>query len=332
MKLLIIGGTRFVGRAIAEYALERGHEVTLFYRGKSNPDIFPNAEHIHGDRDKELDKLDGRKWDACIDTCGYIPRHVRQAAGRLADSVEQFTFISTISVYADPVPAGSDENAPLKTLEDEETEEVTGETYGGLKVLCERAAEDTMPGRVLHIRPGMVVGPHDPTDRFTYWLERIPEGGEVLVPGSPDRPVQFIDTRDMGAWIVRMVEANNTGIYNAVGPAAPLTWGEWMDAIIRVTGSNAKLTWVDDAFMEANGKPTDNLPFYVDAPNSGILAVSQARAVADGLTHRPVETIIRDTIAWNNSRPADAPRRPTISRERERELLDLWQQQTSTSP
>jgi len=323
VKLLIIGGTRFVGRALVEDALAHGHEVTLFYRGKSNPDIFPDAEHLHGDRDSEMHKLDGRKWDACIDTCGYIPRHVRQAVGRLADAVEQYTFISTISVYADPVPAGSDEDAPLKTLEDEESEEVTGDTYGGLKVLCERAAEDAMPGRVLHVRPGMIVGAHDPTDRFSYWLDRFPAGGDILVPGDPNRPVQFIDTRDLGAWIVRMVEANNTGAYNAVGPAAPLTWGAWMDAIVRITGSDARLTWVDDAFMVQH--ESDNLPFYIPETHNGIFALSQARAAADGLTHRPVDTVIADAAAWSHARPADAPRRAGIARERERELLTAWQ-------
>jgi len=284
VKLLIIGGTRFVGRALVEDALAHGHEVTLFYRGKSNPDIFPDAEHLHGDRDSEMHKLDGRKWDACIDTCGYIPRHVRQAVGRLADAVEQYTFISTISVYADPVPAGSDEDAPLKTLEDEESEEVTGDTYGGLKVLCDR---------------------------------------DILVPGDPNRPVQFIDTRDLGAWIVRMVEANNTGAYNAVGPAAPLTWGAWMDAIVRITGSDARLTWVDDAFMVQH--ESDNLPFYIPETHNGIFALSQARAAADGLTHRPVDTVIADAAAWSHARPADAPRRAGIARERERELLTAWQ-------
>jgi 2'-hydroxyisoflavone reductase len=322
MKLLIIGGTRFVGRAIVTDALARGHSVTLFYRGKSNPDVFPDAEHLHGDRDSEMHKLDGRTWDACIDTCAYIPRHVRQAVGRLADAVEQYTLISTISVYTDSVSAGADEDAPLRSLDDEETEEITNETYGGLKVLCERAAEDAMPGRVLHIRPGMIVGAHDPTDRFSYWLDRLPAGGDVIVPGDPARPVQFIDARDLGEWIVRMVEANNTGAYNAVGPAAPLTWGAWMEAMRRALGSDARLTWVDDAFMEQHAG--DNLPFFVPAPYSGIFALSQARAAADGLTHRPVETVIADAAAWSHARPSDAPRRAGITREREAALLAAW--------
>jgi 2'-hydroxyisoflavone reductase len=327
MKLLILGGTRFVGRHLVEAALANGHEVTLFYRGKTNPDLFPEAEHIHGDRDSQMHLLDGRTWDACIDTCGYVPRHVRQSAGRLADAVEQYTFISTISVYDEPVAPDADETAALKTLEDEDTEEVTGETYGGLKVLCERAAEDAMPGRVLHVRPGLIVGPFDPTDRFTYWLERVAHGGEVLVPAAPDRRIQFIDGRDLAAWTLQMVEANNTGIYNAVGPGEPLTWSAWLDAIQRVTGSDAQFTYVSDAFMEASGAA---LPMFVPEPYSHMLALSNAKAAAEGLTHRPLETIIRDTLAWNATRPADEPRRVGMSAEQEKDLLQKWSQQPTT--
>lgn len=327
MKLLILGGTRFVGRHLVEAALANGHEVTLFYRGKTNPDLFPEAEHIHGDRDSQMHLLDGRKWDACIDTCGYIPRHVRQSVGRLSDAVEQYTFISTISVYDEPVEPDADETSALKTLDDEDTEEVSGETYGGLKVLCERAAEDAMPGRVLHVRPGLIVGPFDPTDRFNYWLERVERGGEVLVPATADRRVQVIDGRDLAAWTLRMVEANNTGVYNAVGPAEALTWSAWLGMVRDVTGSDAQFTWVSDAFMAASGAA---LPFFVPEPSSSMLALSSAKATAEGLTHRPLETIIRDTLAWNAARSADEPRRVGMSAQQEKDLLQKWSQQTTT--
>jgi 2'-hydroxyisoflavone reductase len=333
MKLLIIGGTRFVGRHLVEYALARGHEVTLFYRGKSNPDIFPQAEHLHGDRDSDLALLDGRTWDACIDTCGYIPRHVRQSAGHLVDSVELYAFISTISVYANdpPPPPNGDESLPLQTLEDEETEEITGETYGGLKVLCERAAEAIMGERLLVIRPGFIVGPYDPTDRFEYWLDRLTRGGEVFVAGAPDRSIQFIDGRDLGIWTIHMVEANQTGIYNAVGPNEPLTWGAWLEAVRAVTsaatGVDATFTWGDDAFMESVSDLQPNLPLYVPHPYANLLAINAAKAKAEGLTTRPTDVIIRDTLAWRAAHPLTEPRRAGITSELEQELLKRWHQQ-----
>ena len=185
MDLLILGGTRFLGRHLVEAALGDGHRVTLFNRGLSNPDLFPEVETINGDRDGDISVLQGRCWDAAIDTCGYVPRVVRASAGLLADAVDHYTFVSSISVYSDAIGPGADEDAPVEELEDPGVEEVTGETYGGLKALCERAAEEEMPGRVLNVRPGLISGPHDPTDRITYWPRRVAAGGEVL---APDRP------------------------------------------------------------------------------------------------------------------------------------------------
>src|SRR5579872_4273010 len=218
MKLLILGGTVFLGRHIVEAALARGHEVTLFNRGQHNPDLFPEVEKLRGDRNGDLAALQGRQWDAAIDTSGFVPRVVRASAEALANAVKHYTFISSISVYADFTKLGIDESSPVAKLVDESVEEVTGETYGGLKALCEQAAEEALPGKVLIVRPGLIVGPDDQTDRFTYWPYRVAQGGEMLAPGRPAHQEQFIDVRDLAQWIVRMVEAGKTGVYNATGP------------------------------------------------------------------------------------------------------------------
>lgn len=211
MKILLIGGTVFLGRAIVDAALARGHEVTLFNRGKSNPGLYDDLEQIHGDRDGGLGVLGERQWDAVIDTCGYVPRHVRDAAAFLADRSRSIrTFISTISVYSDNNIVNMDETGPLATLADETTEQVTGESYGPLKVLCEKAATEGMNGRALHVRAGLIVGPYDRSDRFTYWPVRVARGGDILAPGDPDDPTQFIDVRDLGDWTVRATESRLT--------------------------------------------------------------------------------------------------------------------------
>lgn len=215
MKILVLGGTRFLGRHIVEAALAGGHDITLFNRGQNNPDLFPEVEKLRGNRDGDLSALQGRQWDAVIDTCGFVPRIVQASAALLADSVRHYTFISSISVYADFSKPAMNENAPVGTMQDESIEEITAETYGPLKALCERTAEKAMPGRVLHIRPGYIVGPFDPTDRFTYWPRRVATGGEMLAPGRPDSQIQFVDVRDLANWIIRMVETNRTGVFNA---------------------------------------------------------------------------------------------------------------------
>ena len=218
VKLLVLGGTRFVGRHLVEAALARGHEVTLFNRG-NHPEVFPEVEGLIGDRDGDLGALENRTWDAALDTSGYVPRLVRDSAERLRDAVGHYTFISTVSVYPDTLPPHADEDARVRGLEDPLTEEVTNGTYGGLKVLCEEAVREIYGARSLVIRPGLVVGPYDPTDRFTYWPVRVAEGGEVLAPGVPEAPVQFIDARDLAAWTLGMIEGRETGTYNAVSPA-----------------------------------------------------------------------------------------------------------------
>ncbi|MBN1935886.1 MAG: NAD-dependent epimerase/dehydratase family protein [Anaerolineae bacterium] len=326
MKLLFIGGTVFLGRATVEAALARGHEITLFNRGKSMPDLFPGVEKLFGDRDGGLDALRGRQFDAAIDTCGYVPRVVRQSARLLADQVDRYVFVSSLSAYAEPSEPGADESAPLATMRDETIEEITGETYGPLKTLCEAEVEKALPGRALLIRPGLIVGPHDRTDRFSYWPYRVAQGGEVLAPGRPARLVQFIDVRDLAEWIVRLLEGGQTGVYNAVG--APLPMSAVLDVCRTVSGSDAAFTWVDDAFLvERKVGMWIELPLWIpesDPTAPGFFAYSNTRAIANGLTFRPLEETVRATLDWLATRPADHAWRAGMSRERERELLQAW--------
>ena len=325
MQLLIIGGTRFLGRALVDEARVAGHSVTLFNRGRSNPDLYPDVAQVHGDRDGGLDVLAGRRWDAVIDTCGYVPRVVRAAADFLAGAVEHYTFISSLSVYADPLPVGADEGAPLATIADETVEEITGETYGALKALCERAATEAMGGRALLVRSGLIVGPHDGSDRFNYWPARVSRGGEVVAPDSPDYGTQFIDVRDLARWTLRASEQRLTGPYNVTGPERPLPLGRLLDAARAISGSDARFTWVDGAFLVEQGVgPFVELPLWVPAEDAGFNNFAIGRALAAGLTFRPVEETIRDTLDWLATRPADHVWRAGLTAEREAELLRLW--------
>jgi 2'-hydroxyisoflavone reductase len=325
MKILIIGGTRFVGRHLVDAALARGHTLTLFNRGQSQPDLFPQAEHLRGDRAHDLSALQQRTWDVVIDTCGYVPRVVRHSAELLAGAVERYVFISTVSVYAEDLPQ-MDETAPLAKLVDETVEEVTGETYGGLKVLCEKAVEQAQADRALIIRPGLIVGPHDPTDRFTYWPQRIARGGKVLAPGDPDQPVQIIDARDLAAWIVRLIEARQTGIYNAVGPDYTLTMRRMLEEGVAVCNPAAQLIWVGEEFLLSNKvEPWSEMPVWVSAKDAAFDTISNARAVAEGLHFRPLNETMRDTWAWSSTRSPDHEWRAGLKPERETELLHAWQ-------
>ncbi len=327
MNLLIIGGTRFLGRALVDEALAAGHTVTLFNRGRTNPDLYHQVEQLHGDRDGGLDVLAGRRWDAVIDTCGYVPRVVRASAKFLSGAVEQYTFISTLSVYAEPIVPGTHEASPVGTLADETVEEITGETYGPLKVLCERAASVAMDGRALLVRSGLIVGPHDPTDRFTYWPARVARGGEVLAPESPDYGVQFIDVRDLARWTLAATVARLTGPYNVTGPRQPLPLGRLLDAARASSGSDARYTWVDEAFLTAQGvEPFTEMPLWVPAEYEGFNLFNIDKALAAGLTHRPVEETVADTLAWVATRPADYTWRGGVSAEREAELLRIWKE------
>lgn len=337
MKILIIGGTVFVGRYLVEAALARGHEVTLFNRGLHDADIFPEVERIRGDRHRDLDALKGRRWDAVVDTCGYTPATVRASAQLLADAVEHYTFISTISVYAQFPPQGYDEHEPVGTITDEQAAEAEsydtggrptavsfGEVYGPLKARCERSVEESLPGRSLVIRPGLIVGPHDYTDRFTYWPRRVSLGGEVLAPGRPARPVRVIDVRDLAEWNIRMTEARHTGVFNASG-ADGLTMGQLLSECVRVSPGEASLTWVSEEFLLAQEVGTwSEVPLWVTEEHGGIFAARNDRAAAAGLTFRPIADTIRDTLSWIATRPAGDAWLAGLKPEREQEILRAW--------
>jgi 2'-hydroxyisoflavone reductase len=339
MNLLILGGTVFLGRHLAQAALAQGHTVTLFNRGLSGPDILPEVEKLRGDRDGDLTALEGRRWDAVIDTCGYVPRHVRAAADRLADNVGQYVFTSTIAVYSDLGKRGIDETASVASVAADQIEALTAETYGGLKAICERTLEERMPGRVLNIRAGLIVGPYDPLDRFTYWVRRVARGGDVLAPGKPERQVQIIDARDLAEWVVRMIETGQSGVYNATGPDYMLTMGRLLEACLGVSGSGAKLIWVGDEFLVRREVGAwQEVPLWLPADNlqmSGLMAVDCDKAIASGLSFRPLSRSIRDTLEWDRTRrgPIEPYRLfgielplAGLSEERERELLQAWKE------
>jgi 2'-hydroxyisoflavone reductase len=321
MRVLVIGGTRFVGRHIARAAIERGHDVTLFHRGVTNPQLFPEAEHVHGDRHAGgLSALGNRRFDAIIDPSAYFPADVEAAAHVAA---ERYLLISSGSVYRDPVAPGSDETAPTCELSGPIPAAIDSpETYGALKMLCERAAAKRFPDRTLVLRPGLVVGPHDHTERFTHWPRRIARGGPVLA-AEPDQPVQFIDARDLGTWAVAALEAGTTGVFNAVGPEQPLTMGELLAACISVTGSDAEPVWAGDRFLLDQGvEPWADLPLWLPADAAGFLAVDAARARGAGLHTRPPAETIADVLKWDAERDP-AERRDAMPADRERELLAL---------
>lgn len=323
MRLLFIGGTEFVGRHMVEAALARGHEVTLFNRG-TNPNIPPGVERLTGDRDGGLEVLRGRTWDVVIDTPGYVPRVVRQSAELLADAVERYVFISTIAVYGDQFAPGVTETAPLATLDDPATETVTNRTYGGLKVLCEQEVRRVYgDGRSLILRPGYIVGPFDPTDRFTYWVIRAARGGEMLAPGSPDAPMQFIDARDLAEFALRLIEWRAAGIYNVTGPAKPLTWGECLETARRVTGGDTFFTWVPDEFLlEQKLGRTGQLPLWVPKQFAGVHSASIEKALRDGLQTRPLGETIADTLEWRQE--VERPLAAGLDSDHEAELLAAW--------
>ncbi|HEX8572584.1 MAG TPA: SDR family oxidoreductase [Allosphingosinicella sp.] len=335
MRILILGGTLFLGRALAEAALERGHEVTLFNRGRNREVSFPGVENLIGDRDGGLDALSGRSWDSVVDTSGYLPRLVRDSARLLAGQVERYVFISSISVYAD-FSRPTEEGAPLATMPDETLEEVTGSSYGPLKALCERAVEEAMPGRALVIRPGLIVGPHDPTVRFSYWTARSARGGEALAPGEPDSPVQLIDVRDLAEWIVRMIEDGGVGTFNASGPGDVLTMGALLETCRAASGGGVRFTWVDEAFLIERGvRPWSELPLWLPESSETHRYFHRAaigRALAAGLTFRPLADTVRATLDWQRaSEGRPLPEKSgvampdvTLRPEREAELLDEW--------
>jgi 2'-hydroxyisoflavone reductase len=325
MRLLVLGGTKFLGRHAVAEALRRGHEVTMFNRGQTAPGLFPEAEEIHGDRDGGLAPLESGQWDAVIDTSGYFPRVVRDSARLLADRAESYLFVSSESVYAANDMPGQDETAPVGTLDDPSVEEITEDTYGPLKVQCEREVERAFAGRSLSARFGLIVGPHDPTDRFTYWVRRVADGGQVLVPGPPDAPLQVIDGRDGGAWLVSAAEARTAGTFNVVGPDLPFMFTDLLETCRAAANGDAEFTWVDPGFLLERGvEPWSDLPLWLPGPEyAGFMRRDVRRAIGEGLRFRPLAETVADTLAWDSSR--DVERLSAgIDRDREAELLQAW--------
>lgn len=330
LKILILGGTGFLGPAIVRYARSHGHDLTLFTRGRTNTDLFPDIEMLVGDRDGNLKALEGRTWDVCIDTSGYVPRIVTDSVRLLADSINQYIFISTVSVFADFTVKGLNESSPVGILEDETQEDITGLTYGPLKALCEQATEREMRGRATIIRPGLIVGPMDRSDRFTYWPVRIAKGGEVLTPEAPDIVTQVIDVDDLAIFIVRCAERNITGTFNATSPAEELVMGEIFEACRKVSGSDATFTYVSEEFMEEHEVAAwSDMPVYVPLGGSdaGHPYIDVTKALRQGLTFRPISETIRNTLNWwstVSSERKEKPLRSGLTSEREQELLAIW--------
>jgi len=339
MKILLLGGTRFLGPHLVDIALKRGHTVTAFNRGRFSNDTDARMEVITGDRHHDLNKLSGRRWDAVIDNCGYLPKSVELSARALRESVEKYVFVSSVSAYAGFPKSDLDESNPLAELTHEQemradqidlTGDITApalaEMYGPLKAACEKTIQTEMPGRTLIIRPGLIVGPLDHTDRFTYWLMRIADGGEVLAPGEPSQNVQFVDVRDVAGFIITAVESSLTGAFQVDGLPYETTMGSMLETINNVTESNARFTWVDEQFIEREGiQPWNDLPVYLPASfedAAGFMSKNIGQALAAGLTLTPLETTVWDTFDWR--RKQDHPLRAGITREREAELLKKW--------
>jgi 2'-hydroxyisoflavone reductase len=340
LRILVLGGTQFIGVHMTELALARGHHVTLFNRGKSNPALFPTVEKLRGDRDGQLDALRGRSWDAVIDDSGYVPRHVRLSAQLLAPEVRRYLYISSISAYASFAQPNNEDSA-LGHIDDPSIEKVSASTYGPLKALCERQVTDALPGRAIVLRPGIVVGPHDPTDRFTYWPARAARGGEMLAPGSASDPTQFIDARDLARFALDSIEHDRSGIFNMVTPPGRFSFGDLIASSAAAAQALARpaqpprTVWVARQFLEQQGEGAEadghDFPMWFPAvgEDAGFARVSSTRAQAAGLTITPLATTVHDTLAWHLQRP-EAERsklKVGLTPEREQQLLSAWRGQ-----
>ncbi len=344
LRILILGGTGFIGPHMVRHALERGHTLTLFNRGKRNDDLFPDVETLIGDRDGGLAVLEDREWDVVVDNSGYLPRLVRDSAELLADRVGHYVFISTTGVYpfdiggrgqaVTPVTQaqGFDETSALQTVEDPASEDIA-KYYGQLKVLCEQVVAEVFPGRHTILRPTFIVGPGDESDRFTYWPLRVNKGGEVLAPGDPRLPVQYVDARDLGAFVSHVAEQRIGGIFNVAGPEQRLSMAEFLHGLQALTTAAVRFTWVESAFLREHGvSEWEDLPLRIPVPDpAGAPVVTNAKAVANGLRFRPLSVTALDTLAWFASLPAErqANLRIGLSPEREAELLAAWHQRNA---
>jgi 2'-hydroxyisoflavone reductase len=333
-RILVLGGTGFLGPAIVAAATARGHTLTLFNRGKTRPGMFPDIEKRLGDRDPKkgegIKSLETGEWDAVIDDSGYYPRIVGASAQLLAPRVKQYIFISSISCYKEPSPMYGDEDAPLAVLSDPAVEEMgkNGANYGGLKAACEQAAENALPGRTTIVRPGYIVGPDDPTGRFTYWPARFDKGGEIAVPGAPTDPFQVIDVRDLAEWLVLMVENQTFGKFNAIGPEKTMTWGSVVAACQKATKTASSITWIPSEFMAKN----DSIEFPIWAPyfgeTKGFHTWKNNRAVKAGLRFRPIDVTVAETLNWYQGQLKEEKGRVRMAftAEQEAAILKLWKE------
>lgn len=332
LRILILGGTGFIGPHQVRYAQERGHTLTLFNRGRTNADLFPDVEKLRGDRDGQLEALEGQRWDVVIDNSGFYPRHVRLSAEALVDSVDRYLFVSSISAYDATLESGQDEYlAPYATMDDptDETDPPYGQTYGPRKALCEQALIDVFgEDRSIVVRPGLITGPGDPTDRIRHWIARVERGGEILCPGDPGDPVQLIDARDLTGWMVRVLEQGDTGLYNGVGPEAPLGVAEMVYGIAAASSSVRSFTWVDEPFL-AEHQAAGRYSPWVPSGAQAFMRISHARGLATGLTFRPLAEIAADMLeeyraATDEQLEQGFGRRGGLAWDRESELLAEW--------
>jgi 2'-hydroxyisoflavone reductase len=326
LRILVLGGTGFIGPHIVNACRDHGHTLTLFNRGKRNASLFPDIETRLGDRNGQLETLNTGEWDIVIDNSGYVPRHVKLSAELLEPRVRRYIFVSSISAYADLSSPGIKEDDPTAKLPDPAVEEVNGETYGGLKALCEQTVERIYGKRATIIRPTYIVGPGDPTDRFTYWPVRVARGGQMLAPGAPTDPIQFIDVHDLADFMRRCAEENVEGRFNVCNPPRSVSMGVLLDVAKRLSHSDAEPVWADEVFL-ADSKVLESGEIPIWAPSTGeyagIALVDCARAVEHGLRITPVEKTVADTLAWHRTRPEEQQQklRAGLSAEREAELL-----------
>lgn len=332
LKILILGGTGFIGPHQVEAALGRGHEISIFNRGKSGPEMFPQIENLVGDRNGDLNALKGRKWDAVIDNSGYVPRWVKQSAELLSGNVEHYLYMSSVSVYADTSSVNQNENGKLHELADPSVEEPTTKNYGSVKALSEKYVTDAFGKASTLLRPGLIVGPGDPTDRFTYWPVRVFQGGEILAPGTPKDPIQCIDVRDLARWTIEAIEEKHYGPYNVTGPYHQMTMGEFLEIVKSTTNSQANFTWVSADFLsQEKVAPLNELPLWVP-PNSdsgGFLRMDVSKAVNAGLTFRPMAETVQDSLAWYRTVSPGEEIKAGLSKARETELLAKWRRSTA---
>ncbi len=334
--MLIFGGTAFIGPQVVPVALAHGWKVTLFNRGKTNPDLFPEVEHLHGDRDPNvgdgLKALEGRKFDVIIDDSGHVPRHVKASCAALADEKTYAVFVSSLSAYASHDEVGVDEDQPLAPLL-APSEDFMGDAFGPLKALCEKEYQDAFPGRSAIVRPGLIVGPRDKSDRFTYWIARMARGGDVLAPGDGNDPIMIIDVRDLAEWLVTLCDHRTPGVFNAIGPDRKLTMREVVETCAKAADVESQVTWVDGAFLEEHGAHGwSDLPVWMPQTEGlrGFHLRKNQRAIDAGLKFRPLIDTCRDTLAYWRSLPED--RRTKLKRgltpEREAELLKAWRERS----